>query len=83
MQHQLFNGPLSGTVRVSRCQKKHSPTHWEHLRGDACYLIGFMVQGEVNGGRHIDSPAGSHPIRTIGALTFIIPTILRATAYML
>jgi len=22
-----FHGPLSGTTRVSRCQKKHSPTH--------------------------------------------------------
>jgi len=24
---QLFNGPLSGTIQVSRYQKKHSPTH--------------------------------------------------------
>ena len=24
---QPFNGPLSGTTRVGRCQKKHSPTH--------------------------------------------------------
>jgi len=26
-QQQLFYGPLSGTTRVSRYQKKHSPTH--------------------------------------------------------
>ena len=26
-QKQLFYGPLSGTTRVSRYQKKHSPTH--------------------------------------------------------
>jgi len=26
-QQQSFYGPLSGTTRVSRCQKEHSPTH--------------------------------------------------------
>jgi len=26
-QQQPFYGPLSGTTRVSRAQKKHSPTH--------------------------------------------------------
>jgi len=26
-EQQLFYGPLSGTTRVSRYQKKHSPTH--------------------------------------------------------
>ena len=29
-QQQPFYGPLSGTTRVSRYQKKHSPTHHPH-----------------------------------------------------
>jgi len=29
---QPFNGPLSGTTRVGRYQKKHSPTHTDHDR---------------------------------------------------
>jgi len=36
---------------------------------------GFYGAGEDNRGRHTDSLAGSHPIRTINAPTSIIPTI--------
>ena len=35
-QQQPFYGPLSGTTRVSRYQKKHSPTHHpDHHPADA------------------------------------------------
>ena len=41
--------PFSGTTRVSRCQRE---------------LLDFVVQGEINGGRHTDHPAERHSIRT-------------------
>ena len=44
-----FTALFSGTTRVSRYQKR---------------LLNFMVQGEINRGRHTDHPAGRHSIRT-------------------
>jgi len=38
---------FSGTTRVSWCQK---------------ITFGFMMQGEINRGRHTDHPAGRHSI---------------------
>jgi len=43
---QLFNGTLSGSTRVSRYQKKHSPTHSQEEEGFAQttrQLIPFTV----------------------------------------
>jgi len=45
--HNRFNGPFSGTTRVSRCQNR---------------TLDFMVQGEINRGRYTDHPAGRHSI---------------------
>ena len=45
---QPFYSPLSGTTRVSRCQKRTSG----------------LVQGEINRGRHTDHPARRHSIWT-------------------
>ena len=42
--------PISGTTRVSRCQKRTFGL--------------YMVQGKINRGRHTDHPAGCHSIRT-------------------
>ena len=66
--HKLFNGPWSGTIRVGRYQKKHSPNHTHPLKSS-----GFCGTGEDNGGRGTDSPGGHHPIRTNGAPTPITP----------
>jgi len=46
---QPFYGPFSGTIRVSRCQKRTS---------------GLMVQEKINRGRHTDHLAGRHSIWT-------------------
>jgi len=56
---QPFYGPFSGTTRVSRCRRE---------------LLDFMVQGQINRGRHTDHPAGCHSIRT----NFTIPHFLQA-----
>jgi len=53
---------------------------WEHQRGDTCHLLGVMLQGKDNRGRHSNYPAGRHPIWTIGAPTSIIPTIFMPDA---
>jgi len=62
---QPFYGPLSGTTRVSRCQKKKIIFFWT-----------FMMQGKINRGRHTDHPAGRHSIRTNQRLTSVIPPFL-------
>jgi len=48
---QPFYGPFSGTTRVSRCLKRTS-------------ALNFMVQEEINTGRHNEHPAGCHSIWT-------------------
>ena len=65
---QPFNGLWSGTTRVGRYQKKHSPTHMPSWKSS-----GFCGAGEDNGGRGTDSPGGRQPIRTNGAPTPITP----------
>ena len=76
---------LPGTTRVSRFQKKHSPTHTYHDHQSslpnncifACHLLGFLVQSEHNTGRCTNNPDGRHPSsRLIGAPTSAIPPIL-------
>jgi len=46
---QPFYGPFSGITRVSGASRE---------------LLGFMVQGEINRGRHTDHPTGRHSIQT-------------------
>ena len=46
---QLFYEPFSGTTQVSGARRE---------------LLDFMVQGEINRGRHTDHVAGRHSIRT-------------------
>jgi len=42
----------------------------------AHHLLYFSGAGKSNRGRCTDSPSGRHPIRTIGAPTFVIPPFL-------
>ena len=46
---QPFYGPFSGTTWVTGAKRE---------------LLDFMVQGEINRGRHTDHPAGCHSMRT-------------------
>jgi len=71
---QQFYVPLSGTTRVCRYQKRHSPTHTWNVLCESVIILDFMRRGEHNRGKCTDNPAGRHPIRTIDAPTFIIPS---------
>ena len=44
-QQQPFYGPLSGTTRVSRSQKKHSPTH--HLDHPPIFISFFHLPRSI------------------------------------
>jgi len=47
-QQQPFYGPLSGTTRVSRYQKKHSPTnHPDHHPIFTEYVKGFKMSSTL------------------------------------
>jgi len=65
------------TTRVSRYQKKHSPTHHPDCTFSNHYLLDFNGAGEDNRGRYTDNPAGRHPLRTNQWATSIIPPFLR------
>ena len=41
--HNRFNGPLSGTTRVGRYQKKHSPTHTHPVRAVPLWQLSFLL----------------------------------------
>ena len=45
LQQQPFYGPLSGTTRVSRYQKKHSPTH--HPNHHAIFISFFHLPRSI------------------------------------
>jgi len=74
---QPFYDPLSGTTRVSRYQKRHSPTHTWNVLWESVIILNFVRCGEDNRGRCTDNPAGRHHIRTVdGGPTSIITQIL-------
>jgi len=63
---QPFNGPFSGTIRVSWCQKKASS--------------GLMVQGRITRGSHTDNLGGCHSIQTNKKSISINPPIFMPDA---
>jgi len=64
---QPFYGPVSGTTRLGRYQKRHSPTHTWNVLWESVIIVDFMRREEDNRGKCTDNPAGRHPIRTIDA----------------
>jgi len=74
---QPFYGPLSGTTRAGRYQKRHSPTYTRNVLWESVIVLDFMRRGEDNRGKCADNPTRRHPIRTIDAPISIIPPILR------
>ena len=68
------------TTRVSRYQKKHSPTHHPDCTFSNHYLLDFNGAGEDNRGRYTDNPAGRHPLRTNQWATSINPPIFTPDA---
>ena len=80
--HRAVLQPLSGTTRVSRYQKRHSPTHTRNVLWESVIILDFMRCGEDNRGKCANNPAGRHPIWTNNAPTSIIPPILHRMPFL-
>jgi len=59
---QPLYSPLSGTTRVSGTRRNIHPL--TPILISAHHLLGFLVQGADNKGRHTNNPAGCHSIQT-------------------
>jgi len=69
-------GPLSGTTRVSRYQKKHSPTHTypDHQSSSVCFLPLIKIHGNPCSIYMPDSPSLLWSTSWSGTLHFIVHT---------